>query len=265
MSIILDGRTVEVPNVTTVSYVENPTSVPPATDFYDRKRAWVQAIVLHTVHGSRGALKPGRRDSRRDEVYAQYQANSDRHVSWDATVDTDGSVAWSNDPLQRITWHATAWNTRSLGIELVQDHDGSVYEDQIAALVALLDVLTRELGIQRQIPWRQGKPIANVIPRADELAADRGRTLVGVFGHRNNTRNRGPGDPGDWPFLALARAGYEGFDFSNSEDLGIWRSRQEAAGLQRDDVDGIPGPMTRAAIESKLGRKRGLWVSRPGD
>jgi len=34
----------------------------------------------------------------------------------------------------------------------------------------------------------------------------------GVFGHRNQTRQRGPGDPGSSVFLALLAAGYAGVE-----------------------------------------------------
>lgn len=284
--LILGGRVVPVPGVQCVSWLDDPARCPQATDFYrwprrpcrpltDAERArrqpppWIRGIVLHTVHGkdprrSGGTLRPGLSGpSQRDLWYAQYQARTVREVSWDLTVDTDGTVAVSNDPLEHATWHAGSVNPITLGIELVQESDGSLYEGQMAVLVSVLDVLTRELRIQRQIPWRDGAPLPNVLARL-RPAGGAGHSIVGIYGHRNQTENRGFGDPTHWPFEALKAAGYEGFDLAADDDREAWRGRQRALGFQGTDLDGLPGPGTVTALERR-GHPYGLWVRRPGD
>lgn len=275
--LVLDGREIAVP-FECRTWRSDPMRVPKATDFYPiarracvpwtgagRPPLWIRAIVLHTVHGRKGGtLREGAAPaSQRDLWYAQYQARTGRDVSWDFTVDSDGSVAQSNDPLEHVSWHAGSVNVATLGIELVQESDGSLWRQQLEqTLVPLLDVLTRELRIQRQIPWHSGGPDSSVLRRFGDGGADRGglRT-VGIYGHRNQTQRRGFGDPTSWPFTTLFDAGYEGLDFRADEDRKAWRVRQAQLGIA---VDGIPGPGTVAALEAS-GREHGLWVARPGD
>lgn len=190
-----------------VSWVDNPREVPKATDGRARAKDAAKAIVLHTVHGKRGALKPGGKPSKRAESYARYQAATARDVSWHFTIDTDGTVVQSADPALWLCWHAGAVNAWTIGIELVQDADGTLYEATLASTVALCELLCASLSIPRRLPVdASGKPSRGVIAA---LTGARG-PWGGVFGHRNQTHNRGPGDPGDQPFEVLLRAGFEG-------------------------------------------------------
>lgn len=257
MSLVLGGRRFTPEWIETVCYLDD-ARIPRATDT-NARTSQPQAIVLHTVHGRRGPLREGVRPNNRAEWYARYQANTSRRVSWDLTVDTDGTIIQSNDPVTRATWHAgnTAINNRTLGIELVQDGDGAVYEGQLDALVTLLDVLTAELGIQRQIPVdSEGEPDSRKLARL--VGPQQGRDVYGIYGHRNCSHDKGPGDPGDWPFFALMRAGYECFDYEHGVDLIAWKQRQAALSI---DADGLPGAKTRLALE-QAGHAHGLWVKR---
>lgn len=280
--IVLDGRVVPVPGVDVHSYLDDPR-IPKATDGYKIRRRpcgpkrdaadgpWIRSIVLHTVHGKRGGtLRTGLGPpSQRDVWYAAYQARTPRDVSWDYTVDTDGSIAVSNDPLRNATWHAGGVNRLSIGIELVQESDGSLWVGQLDALVKLLDTVTRELRIQRQCPPPLQRGVFSRLhtvmtsPHLHETAGTDpgGASIVGIYGHRNQTIQRGQGDPQDWPFERLLDAGYEGFDMARGEDLDEWKRRQTALGI---GADGVAGPATVAAVEAS-GRKRGLWTTRPND
>jgi hypothetical protein len=86
--------------------------------------------------------------------------------------------------------------------------------------------------------------------------------VIGVLGHRDTTKTRGFGDPGDKVINLLGLAGYEPMDFDQRKDMEEWRRRQTKLGLPK--VDGVPGPMTCDALEAR-GRAHGLWVRRPGD
>ncbi len=265
MSIILDGKQYETPGLDTISYADDP-AVPQATDFQPRRER-IKWIVIHTVHGKRCAvLRPGfSKPSKRAEQYAIYQANTSREVSWDITIDTDGTIIQSNDPVRRYTWHAGAFNPFSVGIELVQEGDGTLYGGQMDVLVRFLDFITRILArlghpIQRQVPAIDGNPAGGVVRRI--LDAAEARKTTGICGHRNQTTNRGPGDPTDFPFLAMMEAGYKGFDFDKGEDITFWKGVQTRLGVA---ADGNPGPGTAKAIRDAGHNPAGLWVVRPGD
>ncbi len=189
---------------------------------------------------------------------ARYQAGSPRAVSWDYTIDQDGSVAVSNDPCKYYTWHATAVNGITLGIEMIQDDDGALYEKEIQDTAQFILFLCNKLGIQAQIPWRKGKPIEGIIKRIEGPLA--GRDVVGVYGHRNQTTNRGPGDPGNAIFEELARIGFETFDYDQDEDLNAWKARQKTLGIPTEECDGVVGPGTRKRLE-EAGYKNGLWIN----
>lgn len=263
MSIVINGKKIETPGLETVSWLDDP-KVPRVTDFNPRT-LWIRAIVLHTVHGKSGKLLPGIKPSTRAESYAKYQANTSRDVSWDYTIDTDGTVVVSNDPVRVFTWHAGDVNPFTVGIEFVQDDNGDIYEGQMLAGVRFLDVLTRELAdaghpIQRQVPMApNGDPVRGVIGRIENN--DSAKQVVGIYGHRNQTSNKPAGDPGDAIFRALLRAGYKGFNLDAKDDLTFWKDVQARLGLP---ADGIPGRATQQAL-LKADHKHGLWLERPGD
>ena len=208
MTLIIDGQRVETPGIESISWLDDP-AVPRVRDGRRRVPQSARAIVLHTVHGRLGPLSDVPSvPSVRAERYARYQAGTAREVSWHLTVDTDGTVVQSADVAAWTCWHATAVNSWTIGIELVQERDGTVYRPQLAAVVALCDLLCARLGIERRVPARGGVPIVGVVPR---LTGTDG-PWSGVFGHRHQTRQRGPGDPGSFVFLALLAAGYAGVE-----------------------------------------------------
>ena len=204
--IVIDGRRVPVPGAEVVTWLDDD-AVPRVKDGHTRAASAVKAIVLHTVHGKVGPLADrASAPSTRAERYARYQASTSRDVSWHFTVDTDGTIVQSCDAATWMAWHATAVNPWTIGIEMVQESDGTVYRPQLAVVVALCDVLCASLGIERRVPAINGAPIVGVVERL----TGRHGSWSGVFGHRHQTTNRGPGDPGDHIFRALLAAGYAG-------------------------------------------------------
>jgi len=262
MSLIINGKKVDVPGLEVHSWLDGPSWIKEITDFSHRSKP-VHMIVCHTHKGLKGNLLPGAGPgSSTASALVRYQTNTARSVSWDYTIDNNGVVYCQNDPTKKVAWQAGSVNGVSLGFELVQADNGDVYEVQIEKAVLLIDALTALLGIQRQIPWNRAKNQPK-ISLCDRIAAG-GADVVGIVGHRNQTANRGPGDPGDHIFLALQKAGYECLDINDKEDLKVWKERQKALGLSDADCIGVPGPKTLAALKA-AGYKHGLWISRPVD
>ena len=302
MSVVLGGQRVEIPGVETICWLDDQLAVPKATDGRPR-RAAVRSIVAHTVSGVRShRLVPGPgKPSKAAEWYARYQAKSERVVSWHFTVDRDGTVAWSADPLAWTCWHANTVNDYSAGFEMLQDEDGTMYEATIRAAVAVILFLVRFehplMAVQAQMPWRDGRPDAGLLWRAGpEYATQCGRNLVGVYGHRNvwvwrshqdaagkHVRTvdskgrsfpdtvRGFGDPNDYLFDALHARGFETFEMGGvgaygaplavePEDVRAWKVRQQLLGFTGKDLDGVPGPATRAALR-RAGHPDGIYAT----
>jgi hypothetical protein len=263
MSIVVNNKRINVPGLHTTCWLDDP-SIKYITDKNPRER-WLRAIVAHTIHGKSGKLLSGfGPNTDIDTRNARYQVNTAEKVSWDFTEDLNGEWLIQNDPLKDYSWQATSVNPITCGFEMVQLDNGDLYEGQIQQAVLFIDALTAILGIQRQIPWdkRNNRPVTGVIDRISGSSA--GTNVVGIYGHRNQTTNRGKGDPGDFLFIALKDAGYELFDFDAKEDLNTWKQRQANLGLVTSDIDGVSGQKTVAALKAQ-GHKHGLWVKRPVD
>lgn len=219
--------------------------------------------MVHTHEGLKSTLIQGTgASSSTAQALARYQVNTDREVSWDYTVDSDGTVLVQNDPALDYSWQAGSINPVSLGIELVQTNINgtrSLYSEQVQKAVFLIGFLTAVLGIQRQIPWdkQRDKPVLTQIPRIQNS-----KNFYGVLGHVQLTKDRGPGDPGEHIFYALRDAGYELFDINLNEDIETWKKRQAVLGIL--NPDGIPGAETTRRIKDS-GMKNGMWVKRPID
>jgi peptidoglycan hydrolase-like protein with peptidoglycan-binding domain len=206
---------------------------------------WIRAVVLHTTRGI-----PGGKDQRPQKVLPglgpargtaratnQWWSTNGTCAGAHIVVDFDGSVSCLADLRNEMTYHATSVNPHTIGIEIAQGSDAELWEGQLDAVVRLVDWLTLRLGIQRQIPDRYRGPLARL--RAG------GRDVCGIYGHRDQSAQRGAGDPGDAVFERLRTAGYEAFHLDVAEDLDTWKRRQGSLGLR---ADGLPGPATCAAL-----------------
>jgi hypothetical protein len=269
MGAIIDGVDETVPGLKIDNWLNS--AVPRLNkneDCRERFTRWVRGIVLHTTKGIPGGsdhrpqkILPGLGPDRKgDYAAARYWASSAEQAGAHLVVDFDGSIVCLADLLTEASFHAGEVNEVTIGIEIYQGKEAEMYDGQLDVVVRLVDFLTRRFKIQRQIhsPYKKGP-----VPRIAQGARD----VVGIYGHRDVTTNRGSGDPGDAVFEKLAAAGYEAFDYAANQDRSAWWQRQEqlntdfGAGLT---VDGVPGQKTVAALITS-GRKHGLWVSRPGD
>jgi len=266
--VVIQGAQIKVSGLTVRNWHDDPRlrlrigQSNGANDGRERKTRWVRSIVLHTTKGI-----PGDKDTRQQtirpglgapgnlaEAVARYWSTSELACGAHLVCDFDGTWVCLADLATECAYHATTINDVSIGIEICQGHDAEMYEGQLASVVTMVDFLTAHFSIQRQIPNLYLGPI----PRLEDGGAD----CVGVFGHRDQTDNRGPGDPGDAIMSRLADAGYERLDFRTGQDLKVWRERQELVSRRLDvplDLDGISGPDTVARLE-QLGYPDGLWA-----
>lgn len=261
MGIVVSGKNLEIPGLAIQNYKDVPEFKLKSTDGRPRPTTWVRGIILHTTRGIPGGkirtpqtIHPGTGpDHRRDEKVALMWSLDDRKAGAHLICDSDGSWVCTCDLARVAAYHAGSANEVTIGIEMYQEPDGSLYSEQLQSVVVMVDFLTKTFGIQRQVhlPYR-GKPVQR---------PSNGLDMVGIYGHRDISNNRGPGDPGDAIFMALLDAGYETFNYDLNEDLDVWSLRQKDLGLLND---GIAGPRTVQALAAR-GHHHGLWVTRPGD
>lgn len=271
MGLMINGQPEEISGLRVDCWQDDAALCLRAEDCAQRPKAtWVRGIVLHTTKGIPGGrdhrhqvIRPGLGPTKdHHSALACYWARDGRCAGAHLMVDFDGTVACMADLQTQMTYHASQHdvNRVTIGIEIYQGTEAELYDGQLDAVVRLVDHLTRRFGIQRQFPWPyRGRPIQRI--------AAGGLDIVGIYGHRDVTDNRGQGDPGDAIFEKLQTAGYEPFDIDGDEDLDVWKQRQRALNLGHHCdlvVDGVPGPRTLKAL-ALAGKAHGLWVARPGD
>lgn len=272
--LVIGGREIEVPGVIVRNFKDEPKLAlrvgrPDGNNDGKKRTASVTMIVIHTTKGI-----PGGTDKREQLILPGLGKNTDaedRTASYWSTdptpsgahivVDHDGTVGCLADLRDVCAYHAgnSEVNNRSIGIEIFQGSKAEMYEAQLDVVRKVVDVLTAEFGIQRQIPsLYRNQPV----PRLDD---EGGRDFNGVVGHRDVSDQRGKGDPGDAIMDVLESHGYERFDLFMSDDKRAWKTRQQMlrTKLGKDlVVDGVPGAATCAALK-ELGYKHGLWALPP--
>lgn len=273
MALVINGFSHVVPGRKGLSFRDDKRlSLSSRDDWRPRRRdEAILGIVVHTRWGAPVKIADGKAPDRKwDLDVAARWSRDERQASAHVAVDSDGSYACYADIGKIATFHASHVNGVTAGLEMYQDKDGTVYRETLEATADILDVLTRELGVQRQFCTETAicRRFANIVAtdkRTYIQGANRGRDFCGVYGHRNVTRNRGAGDPGDEIFAVLRERGYEGFAVDQGEDVAAWADRQRQLGLVEADVDGVPEGKTRALIQHARHGGPGLWVWRPGD
>lgn len=256
MALIIKGEAVEVPGLKVVSWLDDPRwRLRMGEDAHSVSDRWVRAVCQHTTkgypdleHHTPQHVKLGAGPPRAIDIVEGWRSNG-RPGGAHVIVDADGVVYCLADLVYEVAYHAKAANAVTVGVESYQASDSGIYEATLDSLVLVTDAITWLLGVQRQIPVKFKGPLARL------GGDDRGRDLVGVYGHRDVNDDRTAGDPGDEIMSRLALAGYERVDFVRGADKAVWVARQAELGVV---TDGIPGPRTCKAAQ-------GLWVHRPID
>lgn len=221
-------------------------------DYAIRKTRWIRQVIVHTTGGIwPQVIRPGSGPGGECRRYADIWATDPRHSAAHVVVDSTGLVACLADLGYVSAYHAEGSNDWSMGIEMVQGHDGTIWQATIEATAHLIEALCRIFGIpfQYHFPYH-----AAPMRRMERVDSGRrvqlgGPDCVGVFGHRDNTIARGRGDPGDAIFSAIEARGAEGIDYESGQDLSVARFRQQVLRDRGEQiaVDGLVGPASLAA------------------
>ena len=267
--LVLEGKTVGIPGFDIQNFLDDPLLRLAPSDVRwrsERERGWIHLIVVHTTGGIPGGtdLRPqiinpgfGPSSNGGERVVGSWTHDPGRPGGAHLIVDFDGKIYCCADLVTQAAYHAQLANGPSVGIEVVQGHDAELYQSQLDLAARFVRALCAVMptAIQFQIPTPyEGKPINRfVISQQKSMPlAD----VVGVVGHRDLTANRGEGDPGNALMDAIAALGAEKFDFDTNEDIITWKNRQSVLGIAAPD--GIPGPMTVAALK-RAGHADGIW------
>lgn len=247
--------------------VPGHTVIPPATaggpawahldpgDYRQRPVLWCRQVLLHSTGGNWPMpIVPGAGPGGEGARIADIWQTDPVHSAAQIVVDSAGTICCLTDLLYAMAYHAEGSNPWSVGIEMYQFPDGHVMQATIDAAAACALAICEALAIpfQHHGGHYDGEPL----PRMETGTAERrhnsgGADCVGIFGHRQNTSQRGRGDPGDAIFDALAALGSEPLDFRTGQDLTVARRRQmKLLSLgERLTVDGLVGPASMAAAK----------------
>lgn len=253
--LLVHGKVVPVPGLT----VWNPLNAPAwcklsPRDYRPRRTTWVRQVIVHTTKGMwPQAIKPGKGPVNREQSVAHYWQDDPTQSAAQIVIGSDGEVACLADLALICAYHAEMSNDWSIGIEIYQEADGSIYQAALDAALKLIAFLCDLFEIFLQVPSRKypGSPIARMDVHCHSPG---GPDMIGVFGHRDNTDNRGRGDPGDAVFFELRENhGADAWDYDRNEDKAKARHAQaflnehHNAGLSED---GVAGPKTYRAAKA---------------
>lgn len=266
-NLLVNGRDHDVPGVEILGPGEAPWALLPAGDTRPRTTAWVRQYILHkTIGDVREVIMDGAGPRGADQATIQGWRDAFRQVSGPGkyrgahlVTGHDGRVVQLADLFSVETFHATVSNAWSVGHETCESHQrpGGVYSAALGATVETCLAACEALGIQWQMPRLLsygGYPIRRMV--------NGGPDMIGIFGHRNNSGDRGCWDPGEVLFQMLAARGVMQFDFDKREDIAFWMTVQQDLAARKfysGPVDGVPGPVTTLALKA-AGYRSGIYA-----
>lgn len=248
--LLIAGRIVPVPGLTVIPPASHGGPDWCALDpgDYRMRQARCRQVVLHTTKGDEPQhVKPGKGAAGAARNVAEFWHRDPTHSAAQLVIDRDGTVLCLADLAEHEAYHATVSNAYSVGIEMYQELDDGIYEAVFDAARLLVPALCVALDIPFNVVADQynGHPL----PRFLDGAPD----FYGVCGHRNNTEQRGRGDPGDEIFRRLIAAGGEPTIAQQGQDLMRAKARQRYLNAHGAalTVDGLAGPASLAAARTQ--------------
>lgn len=218
MSLVFDGKKVDIEGIESASFLDDKKyAFTNKRDFTVRK-VKPQSICLHTRMGVWPQILVNEtKDRRWDELGVKRASADERVASWHISIDSDGSFVCHLDLITIEAYHCSQVNPYSIGIEMYQELDGTITEATLNTAAKICETICNELSIAKQFPSSNSIIVEFARPdgkahktkkRAYMAGGLSGKEFFGVFGHRNATRNRGKGDPGDLVFDKLAKLGF---------------------------------------------------------
>lgn len=256
--LLINGQLVQVEGVQTLSPNETPWAHLSREDFTTRTNRPQMAILHKTIADDPEHALPGdppTAGAGGAEYTAEAWQQDPRSSGAQLITGHTGITVCLADLSKTCAWHGNQANLLSYGHELKEVKGGGYYPAAMRAMVAVTLRATRTLGIQWQCPKTYTGPLTRF--------RNGGSNLVGIFGHRDITPQRGRWDPGEDVFHALEQLHVEPFDFAAGEDLDVWASRQRwlaSLGFYHGGIDGIPGPATTAALRA-AGFPNGIFAA----
>lgn len=243
--LLIRGNLVPVPGLTIIPPETNggPDWAFMSPRDYRMRSKRCRQILLHTTKGNWPQyVRIGRGTGGKAKSTARFWQDDPAPSGAHIVVDNNGDVACLVDLAEICTYHATVSNEYAVGIEMYQESDGGIYEAVYDAVVKLVPALCDALDIPFTVvadPYT-GHPLERFLDGAPDF--------YGVCGHRNNTEQRGRGDPGDEVFARLIAAGGEPVIAARHEDVERAKARQVWLNAHggRLVVDGLPGPASMA-------------------
>lgn len=269
-TIPIAGRFVRVPGLVIVNSADASWCALDSRDFTQRRAKRPGAIVLHTTGGKdpQQVLPGSGKRGHAREIFelwsgADHGGGEKVHSAAPIVIDFDGGVCVAVDLMRSAGYHAMAINDHSVGVEMCTTPSGGIYEATLDAAVRLCAALTEPddpadgLGIPFQVHsavYRNGPLIRLEKVNGDTRTETDGHDVYGIIGHRDQTGQRGRGDPGDEVYRRLVAAGAEPLDYGKGDDLVRGRARQEwlrAHGASGLVVDCLVGPASLAAARAQ--------------
>src|SRR5262249_47360785 len=241
--LLIAGQLVPTPGITVIPPASHggPAWNQLDSDDYMARSGVASIIELHTTGGNwpQPVISGGGPAGHARQVLDMYSGRDGgggerQHNGAMIVVDFDGTIYCAGDVVRLAAYQSQALNQRAAGIEMCTRADGSIYQATIDATAQLVALLTwcgvpgsGLLPIPAQMPrgHYRGAPLRRLEVSGKQT---NGADLVGVVGHRDQTAQRGRGDPGDAIWTALAALGFEGVDYDGGEDLELGRARQLA-------------------------------------
>jgi len=200
MSVVSLGNRLEIPNLTTISYLEDPSLHLKIPGDGGRRRTPVDSVVLHTTGGYPDHKHPAPQWIDENPALPEhcearstidYWRRSDRVAGAHLVLDADATLYCTCDLLLDVAYHCPGMNSRSIGIEIVQGSDSRIWRAQLEVLPILARWLLATFNLQETVVY----PYRGVRANLSELR--------GFLGHRDASANRGVGDPGDYVMECL--------------------------------------------------------------
>lgn len=192
-----------VSGVEVVNYLDDKDWALPIPKCGTHRRKTIQCVVLHTTGGYPDRDHPTPQRVRSEAAQPRhcraastlsYWRNSSRIAGAHLLIDADGTCYCLCDLADIATYHCPGWNQLSIGVEIVQQSDSSLFAAQLDTAASICDAIATRLSLPRVVTG----PYVGM--RSDVSG-------VGVVGHRDLTTSRGFGDPGDFVMAAASRCG----------------------------------------------------------